>query len=294
MKSLKERATDGSLWHHATAEAIRTGLTLYLSIDGEPIADQIADSLAEDLMMYDDRTRVAEILAHAEIGVDDIEEMIAAGVRKMAAKAATRVQRLDPAKLPEDCRETLATLRERAWQKSADEAADTCNGQMPPSALRSQLGRAAWDGFEPAPITGREAIEIHGRTPGSRLMVRTPEGPEPITVDEAWKVIEHDPGAVYVDKPDYSSWSGKPHRIAIVAVRRPQVPAATETIKAAARQLTRPGADDFSEPATVWEITGHNVPGGLVGLEVSTEVPKADVDRARKACEAYPGAVCPS
>lgn len=294
MKSLKERATDGSLWHHATAEAIRTGLTLYLSIDGAPIADGIAESVAEDLMMPDDEHAVHDILTRVGLGCDDIEEMIAENISRMAAKASVRIQRLDPSKLPEDCRGALRRLRERAWQKSADEAADTCNGRMPPSHLRSQLGRGAWDGFEPAPITGREAIEIHGRTPGSRLMVRTPEGPEPITAEEAWKAIEHDPGAVYVVKPDYASWSGKPHRIAIVAVRRENVNAATETIKATARQLTRPGADDFTEPATVWEITGHNVPDGLVGLEVSTEVSKADIDRARKACAAYPGAVCPS
>ena len=279
---MREEAISGKVYHHATAEAIRTGLTLYLSIDGEPIADQSADSLAEDLQMYDDRTRVAEILAHAEIGVDDIEEMIAAGVREMAVTAAARVQRLDPAKLPEDCRDTLATLRERAWQKSADEAADTCNGQMPPSHLRSQLGAGAWDGFEPAPRTGREAIEIYERTPGSRLMVRTEEGPKPIGVDGAWNAIRQDPGAVYVDEPTSRSYSGRPDRVAIVAVKPEQVNAAVETIRAAARQ---------SKPADVRQFRTMD---GLVGLEVSEEVSEEDIDRARKSCEAYPGAVCPS
>lgn len=282
MKSLKEQATDGSLYHHATAEAIRTGLTLYLSIDGEPIADQIAESLAEDLMMYDERTRVAEILAHAEIGVNDIEEMIAEGIRKMAGRASVFVQRLDPSKLPADCRGTLTRLRARAWQKSADEAADTCNGRMPPSHLRSQLGRGAWDGFEPAPVTGREAIEIHERTPGSRLMVRTPEGPEPISVDAALNAIGHDPGAVYVEGPSPRSYSGHPGRIAIVAVKPEQVDAATETIRAAARE---------PKPA---DVRKWRLPDGRIGLEVSEDVAEEDVERARKCCAGYPGAVCRS
>ena len=196
---MREEATSGTVYHHATGEAIREGLTLYLSIDGEPIADQISDSLAEDLQMLDEKVEVAEILAHAEIGPDDIEEMIAEGVSRMAAKAAVRIQRLDPGKLPADCRGTLARLRARAWQKSADEAAETCNGTQPPAHLRSQLGRAAWDGYEDdAPATGREAIEIHLRTPGSRLLVRKPDSREPISADDAWKAIEDDPGAVCV------------------------------------------------------------------------------------------------
>lgn len=280
MRSLKERATDGSLWHHATSEAIRTGLTLYLSIDGEPIADQIADSLAEDLQMYDERVKVAEILAHAEIGVDEIEEMIAEGIRKMAGRAATRVQRLDPSKLPEDCRATLATLRERAWQKSADEAADTHNGRLPPSHLRDQLGAGAWDGFQPSEITGREAIEIFGRTPGAMLMLRTPEGPEQISMDTAWAAIEQDPGAVFVKQPTVGSFSGRPNRVGIIAVKPEQVKAAVETIRAAARE---------PKPADVRQFRMDE----LVGLEVSTDVPEEDVERARKACASYPGAMPP-
>ena len=196
---MREKATSGTEYHHATAEAIREGLTLYLSIDGEPIADQISESLAEDLMMDDEEHQVGEILAHAEIGRDDIEEMIAGGVSRMAAKAAVRIQRLDPGKLPADCRGTLARLRARAWQKSADEAASTGGGRYPPAHLRSQLGRAAWDGYEDdAPVTGREAIEIHLGTPGSRLLVRKPDSREPISVEDAWKAIEDDPGAVCV------------------------------------------------------------------------------------------------
>ena len=143
-ETMQERATSGTEYHHATAEAIREGLTHYLSIDGEPVADQIAESLAEDLRLIGEKHQVGEILAHAEIGLDDIEEMIAEGVSRMAAAAATRIQRLDPETLPEDCRGTLARLRARAWQKSADEAADTGNGRYPPAHLRSQLGRAAW------------------------------------------------------------------------------------------------------------------------------------------------------
>ena len=196
---MQESATSGTEYHHATAEAIREGLTLYLSIDGEPIADQIAESLAEDLQMLDEKVEVAEILAHAEVGVDEIEEMIAGGVSRMAAKAAVRIQRLDPGKLPADCRGTLARLRARAWQKSADEAESTGGGRYPPAHLRSQLGRAAWDGYEDdAPVTGRAAIEIHLGTPGSRLLVRKPDSREPISVEDAWKAIEDDPGAVCV------------------------------------------------------------------------------------------------
>ena len=196
---MREQAVNGTVYHHATAEAIREGMRYYLSIDGEPIADQIADSLAEDLQMHHERLEVGEILAHADIGRNEIEEMIAEGVRRLAAKAAARIQRLDPEELPADCRGTLTRLRARAWQKAEDEAAETCGGTQPPAHLRSQLGRAAWDGYDDdAPVTGREAIEIHLKTPDSRLMVREPDGPEPISVDDAWKVIEDDPGAVYV------------------------------------------------------------------------------------------------
>lgn len=199
---MREEATSGAVYHHATVEAIREGMLHYVSssaTDGEPAADAVAGSLAEDLQMDDETTDVAEILAHAGIGPDDIEAMIDEGLRKLAAAAATRVQRVDPAKLPVDCQGTLTRLRARAWQKSADEAAETGGGQYPPAHLRSQLGRAAWDGYgEDAPVTGREAIEIHFRTPGSRLLVRKPDGPEPVSVEDAWKVIEGDPGAVYV------------------------------------------------------------------------------------------------
>ena len=137
---MQESATSGTEYHHATAEAIREGLTLYLSIDGEPIADQISESLAEDLMMDDEEHQVGEILAHAEIGRDDIEEMIAGGVSRMAAKAAVRIQRLDPGKLPADCRGTLARLRARAWQKSADEAESTGGGRYPPAPPAQPAG----------------------------------------------------------------------------------------------------------------------------------------------------------
>lgn len=281
MRSLKERATDGSLWHHATSEAIRTGLTLYLSIDGEPIADAIADSLAEDLQMYDERVQVAEILAHAEIGVDDIEEMIAEGIAKMAGQAATRVQRMDASKLPADCRGTLTRLRARAWQKSADEAEDTHNGRLPPSHLRDQLGAGAWDGFQPSERTGREAIEIFGRTPGAMLMLRTPEGPEQISIDAAWNAIRQDPGSVFVKEPTVGSFSGRPNRVGIVAVKPEQVDAAVETIRAAARE---------PKPA---DVRKWRVKGGLVGLEVSTDVPEEDVERVRKVFATHPGAFCP-
>lgn len=145
---MREQATSGAVYHHATAEAIREGMLHYVSssaTDGEPGADAVAESLAEDLQMHDEATEVGEILAHCGIGPDEIEAMIDEGLRKLAAVASAKVQRLDPAKLPEDVRGTLTRLRARAWQKSADEAAETGNGRYPPAHLRSQLGRAAWD-----------------------------------------------------------------------------------------------------------------------------------------------------
>ena len=52
-----------------------------------------------------------------------------------------------------------------------------------------------------APITGREAIEIHVRTAGSVLCKRadaTEDAREGIDVDEAWDIIATDPRRVYV------------------------------------------------------------------------------------------------
>ncbi len=148
-ETMREEATSGTVYHHATAEAIREGMLHYLSssaTDGEPAADAVAESLAEDLQLVDEpEAAVAEILAHCGIGPDEVEAMIDEGLRKLAAVASAKVQRLDPAKLPEDCRGTLTRLRARAWQKAADEAAETGGGQYPPAHLRSQLGRAAWD-----------------------------------------------------------------------------------------------------------------------------------------------------
>lgn len=190
------------MYHHATAEAIREGLLYYVSIDTEPIADAVADSLAEDLRMEGDRMAVAEILAHVGLGPDELQDMVGEGLRRLAATAAAKLGKEgigDTLDLPDDCREPLKRLQRRAWEKAAEEAAETGNGRYPPAHLRSQLGRAAWDGDEDdAPITGREAIEIHLRTPGSRLLARKPDSGEPISVDDAWQVIEDDPGAVCV------------------------------------------------------------------------------------------------
>lgn len=125
---MHEQATSGAVYLHATAEAIREGMLHYVSsaaTDGEPAADAVAESLAEDLQMDDERTEVAEILAHAGIGPDEVEAMIDEGLRKLAAVAAAKIQRLDATRLPEDCRGTLTRLRARAWQKSADHAAET-------------------------------------------------------------------------------------------------------------------------------------------------------------------------
>ena len=53
-----------------------------------------------------------------------------------------------------------------------------------------------------APITGREAIEIHVRRPDSTMLCTFTEPTEPprvgIDVDEAWDIIAVDPGRVYV------------------------------------------------------------------------------------------------
>ena len=277
---MREEAISGKVYHHATAEAIREGLTYHMSIDGEPLVVQMARSLAEDLQMHDEPDEVEEILRRVELNQHEIEEMIAEGVAKLAARTAVRVQRLEPEALPMDCRATLATLRERAWQKATDDAADTHNGQLPPSHLRDQLGAGAWDGFQPAEITGREAIEIHDRTPGSLLMVRTPDGPEPISIDAAWDAIRQDPGSVFVKQPTVGSFSGRPNRVGIVAVKPENVDAAVETIRAAARE---------PKPADVRQFRMHD----SVGLEVSADVPEADVERARTACAKYPDAVCP-
>ena len=49
-------------------------------------------------------------------------------------------------------------------------------------------------------ITGREAIEIHSQNPADRVLLKRVEGGQDreIDVDEAFDVIETDPGAVYV------------------------------------------------------------------------------------------------
>lgn len=278
-------------YHHAAAETFRGSMLRYVSLVtvAELAAHDVVESLGEELAMSAHYHEIGAVLAQVGLGQDDIEKAFDDALRKLVAPVAAKLSK-GPASVPPDLEDTARMMFTRAWENAKEEAESTGGGRYPPAHLRSQLGRGAWDGFEPTPITGREAIEIHLRTPGSRLMVREPDGPEPITVRDAWNVIKDDPGAVYVDKPDHASWSGHPHRIAIVAVRRENVDAATETIKAAARQLTRPGSDDFSEPATVWEVTGQNVPDGLIGLEVSTEVSKVDVARARKCCAAYPDA----
>lgn len=111
-------------YHHATAEAIREGLLDAVSMqdEAERVADTVAESLSNWFGMPDrEIDDVAEVLAHAGIGPDDIQDMMWEGLRKLAARTAAKLvtQPPDRDRMPAAAYSAMVRLRVRARRSAA-------------------------------------------------------------------------------------------------------------------------------------------------------------------------------
>jgi len=186
----------------ADVEAVRADLApdLYHGLD--ECADAIADLMADRLDRNWPNDELRTLLEEHKPAMDAYRDARDRIKWEVGTDGGTRpthyILTRDKAPLPGDDSDEMYETEAEASAAARGIAARTGK----PVTITHIRGPNDWAdvGTIVMPITGREAIEIHTRTPGSKLFTLGPDHEEPMRISEgdAWDIVEFDPCSVYV------------------------------------------------------------------------------------------------